>query len=656
MNMASSFTKIKQQPPGINMESSSSSKIYPGFRPGKKLTNPSIPEQEKVKKVLTPEQKQVKDSVHAIGLNSLKKKVIREAEKGKTEPVPKASVTGENALAFGVAVATNVSTAIGETVKYGMKEFPNQIMKIADELKTQANEPVASEQFNGLSITKKPLIERPMKTNSMTGGGMIPSKADVKDRFNKMLFMTLYLPGILTLFAFFFLLFYLLCTFIQWVRNEISNALGSEKKTLPTITFNKKTTQTIYSIFFVITSWFLMFILFIDYFRKLEADLHIVQIFKQLIGASYILWPMSVLIIGSGISKAFYKISCNGNKPNVLSWAKIVESSALYVLGICVLITLLLLFKPVVWIYKRFPQILKYKFIKVENLLSMTLKLMVIYIVLRMVTVMLEDIISNRIVFFISKFNKDIEAPSVDCNVEEKKTAKQSEIARILEEIYMYISGIIVCIIAIFILVIQCPHPYMASTSKINHAIAGFILKLTGIATRFILQNKDRQVDSGNKKTGPGSGLDFSSILSGNNNEVAPSDSTTDAYSSKIAATDNAGDAAQAAAQAAYTNKINASAASYTSTAPPSAKAPTPPSESLNINPPGLTPEMMDRNHFSALETAVPETTAPATILPPATTTSTTRLTPIEGIKPNQISTLNTRVPLNPIPKKQIFQ
>jgi hypothetical protein len=36
---------------------------------------------------------------------------------------------------------------------------------------------------------------------------------------------------------------------------------------------------------------------------------------------------------------------------------------------------------------------------------------------------------------------------------------------------------------------------------------------------------------------------------------------------------------------------------------------------------------------------------------PPATTTLATRLTPIEGIKPNQISTLNTRAPLNPIPE-----
>jgi hypothetical protein len=557
-----------QQPPGINMESYSS-KIYPGFRPGKKLTNAPKPEQEKVKKVLTPEQKHLKDSVKPLSLENAVEKVNREAEKGKTEPIPEASVTGQNAVAFGTAMLANISTALVAGAKHGIKEFPIQLMKIIDEAKSQTN---------GLSITKKPLTERPMKKKSMTGG--IISKI----RFNKTLFMTLYLPAILTLFAFAFLLFYLLLTLIQWVLNKITKAFGSDKKTLPTIKFNKKTTQTVYSIFFVITSWFLMFYLFIDYFGKLGPELDIVQIFKQLVGASYILWPMSVLIIGSGISKAFYKISCNGNKPNVQSWAKIVESSALYVLGISVLITLILLFKPVVWIYNRFPQIMKDKFTYVDNLLAVTLKLMVIYILLRMVTVMLEDIISNKLVFFISKLNKDIEPPPVDCNVEEKKTAKQSEMARMLEEIYMYISGIIVCIIAIFILVIQCPHPYMISTSRINHTAAAVVQRLTSIATRYIVQNKDRKVGSGNKKTG--SGVSFSSLLSGNKNEVAPSDSTAEAYIGKfkaMAAADNAGTASQT------------SATLVSEPAPP----------------------------VSA--TTVPQATTLETILPPATTTQQTK-------------------------------
>jgi len=234
-----------------------------------------------------------------------------------------------------------------------------------------------------------------------------------------------------------------------------------------------------------------MFYLFIDYYRKIEDELDIVQIFKQVIGASYILWPIAILIIGSGISKAFYKISCNGNKPNVLSWAKIVESTALYVLGICVLITVMFLFKPIDNMYRyTLPRMIQKFFQKGKIGVAVTLKLMVIYIVLRMITIMLEDIISNKIVFFISKLNNDVEAPPVNCNAEEEeKNAKQSEVARILEEIYMYISGIIVCIIIFFIMLIQSPHPYFASVYKINDNIGTGLQRVSSLSTKYIVKH-----------------------------------------------------------------------------------------------------------------------------------------------------------------------
>ena len=494
---------------------------------------------------LTPEQTAFKIAMKPFGWGKLERKIILEADNGK-KPTPPPKVSAYRLLNFIIGMATEGLNLIIEGGNLLRKQTPVEIMNIVEQAKKQVDAPAVETPFNGLSGKTSQLpqgMPQGMKggmtedmtedmtenmTEDMTGGITI-SKPSFKI-FNKMLFSTAYIPGILTLFAFAFLIFYLLLTLIQWILNKITKAFGSDKKTLPTIKFNKKTTQTVYSIFFVITSWFLMFYLFIDYFRKLGPELDTVQIFKQLIGASYILWPMSVLIIGSGISKAFYKISCNGNKPNVLSWAKIVESSALYVLGICVVITLILLFKPIVWIYNKFPKIMKDKFSYVDNLLAITLKLMVIYILLRMLTVMIEDIISNKIVFFISKVSKDVEPPPVDCNVEEKKTAKQSEMAKTLEEIYMYISGIIVCIIAIFILVIQCPHPWSGSTININHIIGAVCLQLTDISTRFILQNKDRKVDSKEKNKRSKSGLGFSSLLSGNKDEVAPLDSTADAY------------------------------------------------------------------------------------------------------------------------------
>jgi hypothetical protein len=374
-----------------------------------------------------------------------------------------------------------------------------------------------------------------------------------------------------------------------------------------------------------------MFYLFIDYYRKIEDELDIVQIFKQVIGASYILWPIAILIIGSGISKAFYKISCNGNKPNVLSWAKIVESTALYVLGICVLITVIFLFKPIDYLYKYTLTKMIRRFFDTGNIwVAVTLKLMVIYIVLRMITIMLEDIISNKIVFFISKLNNDVEAPPVDCNAEEEeKNAKQSEVANILEEIYMYITGIIVCIIIIFIMIIQSPHPYFASVYKINDNIGSVLKKASSLSTKFIVKNSYGKKEKGcdKKKTGPGSGLDFSSLPSRNNNQVAPSASTTDAYSSTITemvATHNAGDALHTAAPVSAPSAPVSALVSALVSAPSAPSAPSVPSAPVS---------------------------APSAPAPPETTTSATILPPINGIKPNQISTLNTRAPLNPIPE-----
>jgi hypothetical protein len=124
-----------------------------------------------------------------------------------------------------------------------------------------------------------------------------------------------------------------------------------------------------------------------------------------------------------GISKAFYKIACNGNKPNVVSWAKIVESSALYVLGMGILFTVIFLLKPVAYIYKKIPEFVQDRFKFVFVMVSVTLKLMVIYILLRMITVMIENYISNKIVFFLSKLNNNIEPPPVDCNAEEEENA-----------------------------------------------------------------------------------------------------------------------------------------------------------------------------------------------------------------------------------------
>ena len=457
-------------------------KLHSRHNPRQQLEKPPIAENT----ALENAREELHDSMKPFTSNSIIRKIKCEVDRAENEEEQTAEITVEEVLSYGVTLLAR-GIRVGEaSMDYLRKVLPEKFEEMINEVQKD-NE---SKKVNGSN-------GKPMKGGE--GGDVKPT---VKGTRVNPAFKISYIAGLLSLFAFIFLIFFLLWVVIMGLLNRF---LG-DKYALPNVKFKKETTQIVYSIFFAITSLVLMFYLFIDYYRKIEQDLDIVQIFKQVIGASYILWPIAILIIGSGISKAFYKISCNGNKPNVLSWAKIVESTALYVLGICVLITVMFLFKPVKYMYDWiFPRMIQKFFQKGKISVAVTLKLMVIYILLRMVTVMLEDIISNKIVFFISKLNNDVEAPSVNCNAEEEeKNAKQSEVANILEEIYMYISGIIVCIAIIFIMLIQSPHPYFASVYKINDKIGSVLLKVTDLPRKNILQNDYNEKDCSKNKTGLG--------------------------------------------------------------------------------------------------------------------------------------------------------
>ena len=458
----------------------------------------STPEQRKY----TPEQLAFKQSLRAVGPQSIIKYLHEHVRFVKNNPQPEAGVTAEQTVILSTSAATNLLTLAITGMNLILYEWPRKMVELVKEITEEVKKNDAVATPKGLPTNR--LLKRGMTkiggmTGTMTGtmtGGM---KIKIK-KYNKTLFYTAYIPGALTLLIFFYLVLVMWWAIIQRILNIINKYIGTNLK-LPSIILKKKTAQTIYSIFFVITICFLMLYLFIDYFRNVGPELDIVQIFKQLIGASYLLWPMAILIIGSGIAKAFYKMSCNGNKPNVVSWAKIVESSALYVLGMSVIFTVISLFKPVKFIYEKFPELVKDRFNFVFVMVSVTLKLMVIYILLRMITIMIENIISSKIIFFLSKLNNDIEPPPVDCNAEEEeKKKKQSEIGRILEEIYMYISGIIMYIILLFFIVIKCPHFWMGSTSKINDTIGAVWLQLTDISTRFIVENSYGKNSAGKKK------------------------------------------------------------------------------------------------------------------------------------------------------------
>ena len=320
--------------------------------------------------------------------------------------------------------------------------------------------------------------QAPAETNMHGGLGFDRVK------YNKPLHATNVFPGVLTGIIVIVLIILLAWVTIQAWWKWISFGY-IELPDIP-ITFGKKTTQMIYSVFFVITSIYLIFYLMIDYLPRIKDELDVIQIFKQLIGSLYILWPIAVIVVGSIIAKALYKMSCGQNKPNLLKFAKIVESSLLFILGIAVLIMVILLIRPIKWILLKIPGLCNV-IEKLKSYTAIIIKFIVIYILLRLITLIIEDLGSDKLIFYISILNKRIEAPPVDCNVQQDK--KKSTKDAFMEKAYNYIIGALVCILLIFIIVLQVPHPFMSITKKIDFTIGLVLKNLTVRITNLVSAN-----------------------------------------------------------------------------------------------------------------------------------------------------------------------
>ena len=308
-------------------------------------------------------------------------------------------------------------------------------------------------------------------------------------RWPKALFALSIFPNVFTLILviclIILLVWVIIQTFIRWIT------FGRVKLPDIPIAVDRKITQIAYSIFFVILSCYLMFYLLLDYLLNIKHELDIIQILKQFIASAYILWPIAALIIGSAIAKAFYKMACKGAKTNILNFAKIVESTALFIFGIALAIKIVLLIRPLTKMLKSGS---KFKSITimldyVSTRLSIIMKAIVIYILLRMVTLFIEDVISNNIVFFVSKLSKNIESPPVNCNAEEKKLKKESEIGAVMIKVYRYIAMFLILIFIVFIVIIQCPHPWMGSFINLNNNIGLMIKRMLNVLTKYIGEN-----------------------------------------------------------------------------------------------------------------------------------------------------------------------
>jgi len=329
---------------------------------------------------------------------------------------------------------------------------------------------------NGSKISGMPGKGMPGK--GMSGKGMTRGL-----KWNKALFKLSLLPNVLTIILGICLLILIVWvsiqSFVRWIT------FGYIKLPNIPIFYNKKITQIGYSIFFVIISFYLMLYLIIDYSLRITPHLDIIQIGKQFIASLYLLWALAGIIVGGAIAKAFYKVSCVGAKPNTLKFAKVIDSSVIYFLGILVGIKLLLLIRPLVYILSKFS-IVKGILGFLSKNVSRIIKVLIIYILLRSLIIFIENIISNSIVFLLSKLTKTIKSPPINCNTEKVKKKKQSEIMRLLEKLFKYISMYLTLAFINSIIFIQCPHPFTGLVTNLNDAIGQAIQVTLALVTKII--------------------------------------------------------------------------------------------------------------------------------------------------------------------------
>ena len=271
--------------------------------------------------------------------------------------------------------------------------------------------------------------------------------------YQKILAYSNLFPGILTLVIVIFLLIFLIWLAIQAFFKWIS--FGAINLPDLPFTLNPFVTQFIYSVFYLVTSAYLLCYIVASHFINLtdeteisSKNLDIFQICNRLIKSLYILWPVSIIAIGSAIAKAFYKMSCKEKNTNINSWAKIVDSFVVLTFVLSVILIIILKSKNFLRnLLSRFS--FNYisrvdhesKFLKkLETLFNFD----IIYFVLRLILLMYEEFASNNLVFLLGK-----EGSLIDCNNDDCDTSNFKEtFAKI-------VTGIILWTVTIIVIVIQ---------------------------------------------------------------------------------------------------------------------------------------------------------------------------------------------------------
>jgi hypothetical protein len=297
--------------------------------------------------------------------------------------------------------------------------------------------------------------------------------------FEDDLYSTNAIPGLFTVLIVIFLIIFLLWSSIQSFFKWISGGF-IKLPDLP-ISLDKRYTQFVYSFFHLLVSGYLVFVIFISYFRDLleksglggensgvtneeiSKNLDIIEIGKRIIKALYLLWIIAIVLVGSTIAKAFYKMACNGANTNIDSFAKIIDSSV--VLTLLVSIILIILLK----IIDFFNLVVKFfsgnscsepshgtgaiEVKRSQKILELIFNFDVIYFVLRVITLMYEEFASDNLVFLLGRMGE--ESPLNNCNPDGDDCDKDN----FKETLKNFIIGAVLWIGSIIVLYIQFKIP-----------------------------------------------------------------------------------------------------------------------------------------------------------------------------------------------------
>jgi len=336
------------------------------------------------------------------------------------------------------------------------------------------------------------------------------NKLKPRKKYFKALHATNVFPGLLSLILMILLIIFLIWTLLQKFLRWISFG-NIELPNLP-ILYNRKITQIIYSFFYLLTSAYLLFYLFVDNFKVLKeeltnntesSNLDIIEIFKRLVGTFYILWPIFIVVIGSTITKAFYKMSCNGAETNIYSFAKIVDSTVLAVLVISIIFIILLKITSLLEIIiKRVKPDEKEKVGKAyKTMFGIIFNFNLSYIILRLITLMFEEFAAKSLVFLISKLSNQVANPIINnCNETESECEKSKDDE--LEKFMQTLIGTILWFILFIVVIIQAPLPPWPIPAlakikpKVDFPIGNVVKKLFNKLINMVTSSKNKTSNS----------------------------------------------------------------------------------------------------------------------------------------------------------------